>query len=104
LDAERDVNEGRMDGFVAISEQELNRGCKGSPKCSTLAPSDVMGYHTAADLPNYWAYARHFVLQDHMFEPVLSYSLPSHLFMVSGWSARCAAVNEPRSCWSDPAQ
>ena len=38
-------------------------------------PPDVMGYHTGADLPNYWAYARNFVLQDHMFEPVSSYSL-----------------------------
>ena len=30
---------------------------------------DVMGYHDAREIPNYWAYARNFVLQDHMFEP-----------------------------------
>ena len=35
-------------------------------------------------IPNYWAYADHFVLQDHMFEPDASWSLPAHLFMVSG--------------------
>jgi phospholipase C len=28
-----------------------------------------MGYHTQSDIPNYWAYARNFVLEDHMFEP-----------------------------------
>ena len=50
---------------------------------------DVMGYHDAREIPNYWAYARHFVLQDHMFEPDASWSLPAHLFMVSEWSARC---------------
>ena len=30
-----------------------------------------------------------FVLQDHMFEPNASWSLPAHLFMVSEWSAKC---------------
>jgi phospholipase C len=64
----------------------------------------VLGYHTRADIPNYWSYADDFVLQDHMFEPVASFSLPAHLYMVSGWSARCAAFDNPMSCWSDPAQ
>ena len=48
-----------------------------------------MGYHDGRDLPNYWAYAKDFVLQDHMFEPNASWSLPAHLFQVSEWSARC---------------
>ena len=56
-----------------------------------------MGYHTGADIPNYWKYARDFVLQDHMFQPDLSWSLPSHLYLVSEWSARCANGN-PMSC------
>ena len=30
---------------------------------------DVMGYHDAREIPNYWAYAEHFMLQDHMFAP-----------------------------------
>ncbi len=54
-------------------------------------------YHTAAEIPNYWAYARHFVLDDHMFEPVKSWSLPDHLYLVSGWSARCR-TRSPMSC------
>src|SRR5262249_40809454 len=41
-----------------------------------------------------------FVLQDHMFESVASWSLPSHLFLVSGWSAKCAQGPNPQSCRS----
>jgi phospholipase C len=59
------------------------------PHCRHRGRVDVMGYHTAREIPNYWSYARHFVLQDHMFEPTTSWSLPSHLFLVSEWSAKC---------------
>src|SRR5207245_3470615 len=57
-----------------------------------------MGYHDGSDIPNYWAYARNFVLQDHLFEPNASWSLPAHLFMVSEWSARCSRSGDPMSC------
>jgi phospholipase C len=57
-----------------------------------------MGYHVQSDIPNYWSYAQHFVLQDHMFEPNASWSLPEHLFMVSEWSAHCSEHNNPASC------
>jgi phospholipase C len=60
-----------------------------------------MGYHDDRDLPNYWAYARSFVLQDHMFEPALSWSLVSHLDMVSGWSAKCSDPTRPSTCQTD---
>jgi phospholipase C len=63
------------------------------------AGGDVMGYHTGSDLPNYWTYARDFVLQDHLFESSASWSLPAHLFEVSGWSASCTTHN-PSSCSS----
>ena len=43
-----------------------------------------MGYHDWHEIPNYWGYARNFVLQDHMFEGVNSWSLPAHLSLVSG--------------------
>jgi phospholipase C len=56
-----------------------------------------MGYHDGQDIPNYWAYARNFVLQDRMFQPDLSWSLPAHLFTVSEWSATCAG-HDPESC------
>ncbi len=59
---------------------------------------DVMGWHDAREIPNYWAYAQNFVLQDRMFEPNSSWSLPSHLFMVSEWSATCSVPGDPMSC------
>jgi phospholipase C len=85
-----DVNGGRMDGF--IRQRALARkGCHvlGDPACASTSTPDVMGYHTAAEIPNYWAYARNFTLDDHMFEPVKSWSLADHLYMVSAWSAKC---------------
>ncbi|HEX6509674.1 MAG TPA: alkaline phosphatase family protein [Chloroflexota bacterium] len=101
-DARRDINHGKMDGFVAVSEESANRGCFPiTSGCDPAAPSDVMGYHDGSDLPNYWAYARSFVLQDHMFEPVSSYSLPAHLALVSGWSASCPGTSGPMSCVND---
>ena len=55
-----------------------------------------MGYHDGSfDIPNYWAYAKNFVLQDHLFEPNASWSLPAHLFMMSEWSARCNQPGNP---------
>ncbi len=78
--ATADIDGGRMDGFIAQARFE------------SVTP-DVMGYHTGSDIPNYWAYAKNFVLQDHMFEPNASWSLPAHLFMVSEWSATCYQHN-----------
>jgi phospholipase C len=36
-----------------------------------------------------------------MFEPTASWSLPAHLFMVSGWSAHCTRGGDPSSCVND---
>jgi phospholipase C len=99
--ADRDINDGAMDGFIRVM-----RGAKATGGCPTDIPTcivrgretTVMGYHTERELPNYWAYARAFVLQDHMFEPVRSWSLPAHLFMVSEWAASCAVIGDPMSC------
>jgi len=89
-----DVNGGKMNGFVAEAERKL---CK--PKPAPCHP-DVMGYHVGTDIPNYWAYAKNFVLQDRMFEASGSWSLPAHLYQVSGWSAKCYRTGDPMSCYS----
>ena len=60
-----------------------------------------MGYHDAREIPNYWTYAEKYVLQDHMFEPNESWSLPAHLYMVSEWSAFCTNPLRPSSCRGD---
>jgi phospholipase C len=85
-----DVNGGKMNGFIGQAEL----GCT-TPRCKT----DVMGYHVQSDIPNYWAYAKNFVLDDHMFESEDSWSLPSHMSMVSAWVANCPIPgNHPMSC------
>jgi phospholipase C len=100
--ATADIDGGRMDGFVTQAENAKVKGCQTDPTnpiCSQRATNpDVMGYHDGQDIPNYWAYARNFVLQDHMFEPNASWSLPAHLFMVSEWSAKCTNRDDPFSC------
>jgi phospholipase C len=60
-----------------------------------------MGYHDGSDIPNYWTYAKDFTLQDQMFEPNQSWSLPEHLFMVSEWSASCTNPLDAFSCTND---
>jgi phospholipase C len=101
-----DVDGGRMDGFVkAARDAVFTQFCLRDPTVPFCADPDsaqqVMGYHDAREIPNYWRYAQDFVLQDHMFEPNLGWSLPSHLSTVSAWSATCADPAEPLSCHSD---
>jgi phospholipase C len=60
-----------------------------------------MSYLTGREIPNYWTYAKEFVLQDHMFAPADSWTLPAHLFLVSAWAARCDDPTDPMSCTSD---
>jgi len=62
------IDGGLMDGFLAGSL------------------GDVMGWHDYHELPNYWSYANLYVLQDRLFESVLSYSLPAHLYMLAAQS------------------
>ena len=96
--ATADINDGKMDGFVTQAASG-RRGCGdlNNPACTNSTAPDVMGWHDAREIPNYWTYAKDFVLQDKMFEPNASWSLPEHLFMVSEWSAKCS-TGDPTSC------
>ena len=102
IDALRDIARGRMNGFIASARRGRRLACVvnvNAPTCS-LAPHqpDVMGYHDWHEIPNYWAYAQRFVLQDHMFQSDTSWSMPAHLYLVSGWSAKCRKAGDPMSC------
>jgi phospholipase C len=66
--AHESYDNGKMDGFVWTSGR------------------NAMGYYDYHMLPYYWDYAAHYVLFDNFFEPVLSYSLPAHLYLVAGQS------------------
>jgi phospholipase C len=102
LEGLADINGGKMNGFIREAELGRTHFCRlhfDAPACSfTPKRPDVMGYKDQRDIPNYWTYARHFVLQDHMFQSDLSWSMPQHLFLVSGWSALCARRGDPASC------
>ena len=103
IDAVRDIDHGRMDGFIRSAHVGSRSACAthfDAPTCSYSEndPSAVMGYHDQREIPNYWAWAKAFVLQDHMFESDTSWSMPAHLYMVSGWSAKCSKKGDPMSC------
>jgi phospholipase C len=99
---------GRMDGFITALDTYGN-GCRlhpTTPPCpqATNGPQgqpDIMGFKTRREIPNYWDYADHYTLFDHMFAPVDSWTLPSHLFLISGWSAWCPDLQDPMSCQSE---
>jgi phospholipase C len=84
-----DMDSGKQDGFIATAE------AKGYP----VAEADsLVDYHPQSDIPNYWSYAQHYVLADRFYEAVSSWSLPAHLFDVSGWAATCTLAKNPMSC------
>ncbi len=101
-----DIDYGRMDGFVEQSEHGNKKCPRKAPNCADAntgaSRPDVMGYHDGSDIPNYWAYAKNFVLQDRMFEAVSSWDLPSHLYLVSAWSASCGKGGDTMSCDNNP--
>jgi len=107
------IDGGRMDGFVEAAYNEplglLNgvdgpngkaraRTCAEAPEIPICANPDLMGWHDAREIPNYWKYAEEFVLQDHMYQPNFGPSEPAHLYLVSGWSARCRDAYDASTC------
>jgi phospholipase C len=80
--AAADIDGGNMDGFM--TEAYKGRGGGKNPRANN--PKDVMGWHDYREIPNYWNYAKLYVLQDRMFESVASYSLPAHLYMLAAQS------------------
>jgi phospholipase C len=101
--ADSDVNGGKMDGFITTW---LKAGlyCKRNPDAEVCIQNrqrpDVVSYHDDSTIPNYWAYAKDFVLQDAMFQPNIGWSEPAHLFAVSGWSAECRPPTDAFNCES----
>jgi len=95
------INGGKMDGFLTESYKGRKRKQKwwewfvpsNEPEKN---PKDVMGWHDYHEIPNYWNYARLYVLQDHLFESVASYSLPAHLYMLAAQSGGYIGQNQPR--------
>jgi phospholipase C len=82
-DARQAMHDGRMDRFDLVRD--------GNRRNDFLS----MTQFVAADIPNYWSYAEHFVLADHMFSSLAGPSFPNHLYTVASQSA--GAINNPNS-------
>ncbi len=68
------VNDGRMNHFYN-QPHAIQNG-------QDIADSEF----TKAEIPDYWAYARHFALADHFFSTMLATSFPNHLVTIAGQS------------------
>ena len=71
-----DLDNGQLDGWNHSGGSDTGDGL-------------VYEQYTQADIPNYWAYASHFVLGDNFYANVLGPSFPGHLFTVAaqaGWA------------------
>jgi phospholipase C len=100
-DASRVLINGKMDEWIILWHKEriyCHENPSGKICVEESQNPDVIGYHDEREIPNYWAYAKRFVLQDHMFEPNRGWSQPAHLALVSGWSAYCTDPLDPTSC------
>jgi len=104
-DLDDGITQAKMDGFVATQVNTFQNLCASNPKdihCTGSANSftehDAMGYHTATEIPNYWAYAQHFVLHDSMFAEMRSWSQPSHVGLTSEWLATCDSPTMASTC------
>jgi phospholipase C len=104
-DLDNGITQAKMDGFVDTQMISQHVACAKSPgvaNCSGSANGwtrhDVMGYHTAEEIPNYWSYAQHFVLQDAMFPGIRSWSTPSHVDLTAEWMGECVDSTIAATC------
>jgi phospholipase C len=65
--ARQAYDNGKMDGFIQAVGTNL-----------------TMGYYDRSDIPYYWDYADHYVLDDNFFSSELGPSFPNHLYIASG--------------------
>jgi len=92
-----DLGHGWWDAHTAIDGGNMDKFDKVS------GGSDLTGYTQMheADIPNYFAYARQFVLADRMFSSLMGPSFPNHLYTVAAQSAGAIdnPVNNPNGAW-----
>jgi phospholipase C len=82
-DARRAMNGGKMDRFDLVRDGNVSN--------DFLSMTQFL----ATDIPNYWNYAEHFALADHMFSSLAGPSFPNHLYTVA--SQASGAINNPDS-------
>jgi phospholipase C len=68
------INNGKMNGFDLL------------PGAIQNGRDIAMTQYRESDIPNYWAYAKHFTLDDHFFSTIAGPSFPNHLVTVAASS------------------
>jgi phospholipase C len=83
------IDNGRMDGFPRL------------PGAIQDGFDVALTQYRRADIPNYWAYARRFALDDHFFSTIVGASFPNHLVTVAGTSVNTVdnPVNNVNNSW-----
>jgi phospholipase C len=66
---------GRMNGFDRLAG------------AVTLGVNHAYTQMYPADIPSYWAYARHFTLDDHFFSSIMGPTFPNHLMTIAAQNA-----------------
>jgi phospholipase C len=93
-DAIKAIDGSKMDGFDLVANGNLDG--------AMLSYTQMR----ESNIPNYFAYARNFVLADHMFSSLRGPSFPNHLYTVAAQSG--GAINNPQppkeiwGCDADP--
>ncbi len=71
-----DVNGGKMDNFIAGEEEQ----------------NSTMAYQDNSTIPNYWTFAKNYVLADEFFSSVEGWSVPNHWYSLA---AQAPAISIP---------
>lgn len=86
---------GKMDKFDLIKTWSNQKQDGITPSSTTPYANNSLTQMYQSDIPDYWAYARNFVLGDNMFSSLMGPSFPNHLYTIAAQSG--GAVNNPRS-------
>ncbi len=85
----RGVAGGKMNGFSSNPGANLN--------------GDMMAFqqYQQSDIPNFWSYAQHYTLGDHMFSSMTGPTFPNHLYSVAAQSGGVVTnpQNNPALAW-----
>jgi len=85
---------GLMAALMRLNKAGAPAGVEGFVDHYTLAPRDAATQASPQLIPDYWAYARHYTLDDHFFSGISGPSFPNHLVTIAAQSA--GSVADPR--------
>jgi len=77
-----DIEHSAAAAYVAYDGGRMDRFDRGNGAV-TLGVDNAYTQMMERDIPNYWAYARHYTLDDHFFSTVMGPTFPNHLMMIA---------------------